>query len=55
MAVTSRSIAESLVHRYGEDLKRATLLAFSPLIAQRLKELGCDAAEVCSQATPDAF
>ncbi|MFM8407455.1 MAG: uroporphyrinogen-III C-methyltransferase [Pirellulaceae bacterium] len=55
VAVTSRSIAESLVHRYGEDLKRATLLAFSPLIAQRLKELGCDAAEVCSQATPDAF
>jgi uroporphyrinogen III methyltransferase/synthase len=55
VAVTSRSIAESLVHRYGEDLKRTTLLAFSPLIAQRLTELGCDAAVVCPQSTPDAF
>jgi uroporphyrinogen III methyltransferase/synthase len=55
VAVTSRSIAESLVHRYGEDLKRASLLAFSPLIAERLRELGCTAAEVCPQSTPDAF
>jgi uroporphyrinogen III methyltransferase/synthase len=55
VAVTSGSIAESLIHRYGEDIKRATLLAFSPLIAQRLKELGYDAAEVCPQSTPDTF
>jgi uroporphyrinogen-III synthase len=55
VAVTSRSIAESLVQRYGKDLRRASLLAYSPLIAQRLTELGCDAAEVCPQSTPDAF
>jgi uroporphyrinogen III methyltransferase/synthase len=55
VAVTSRSIAESLVHRYGEDLNRASLLAFSPLIAQRLTELGYTVAEVCPQSTPDAF
>jgi uroporphyrinogen III methyltransferase/synthase len=55
VAVTSRSIAESLVHRYGEDLNRASMLAFSPQIAERLKELGFDGAEVSPQSTPDAF
>jgi hypothetical protein len=31
------------------------MLAFSPQIAERLKELGFDGAEVSPQSTPDAF
>ncbi|MDZ4658833.1 MAG: uroporphyrinogen-III C-methyltransferase [Bythopirellula sp.] len=51
ITVTSSAIARSLVKMFGDDLKKARLVAISPLTAEVLSEAGYAAAAVATEYT----
>lgn len=51
--VTSSAIARNLVRLFGQDLRRARLVAISPLSAQTLSELGFPPAAIAQIYTAD--
>lgn len=51
MTVTSSAIARSLVHLFGEDLRRAQLASISPLTSATLRELGHEPAVEATEYT----
>jgi len=51
MTVTSSAIARSLVHLFGEDLRRTQLASISPLTSATLRELGHEPAVEATEYT----
>ncbi|HEX3870247.1 MAG TPA: uroporphyrinogen-III C-methyltransferase [Pirellulales bacterium] len=55
VTVTSSAIARSLVHLFGEDLRRSKLVSISPLTSETLAELGFTPSAEAAQYTAEGI